>query len=125
VDVLLEPAAFAPAPGQGALGFLVRADDDLAFEVAYSLQHRPSFDRVRAELSFARAVTHGDGGAGGCEACAVGAMATVTDDGELTLFGAVVKDGTTLQASVSGEAKEAEDLGRELAADMHKQLAAL
>lgn len=128
-DILLEPEAFAPAPGQAALGFLVRADDDLAFEVAYSLQHRPSFDRVRAERSFARALRHGDGDAGACSDCHVGALANVTGDGELTLFGAVVKAGaagsTTLQASVSGEAKEAEELGRELAADVRTQLDAL
>ncbi|HKI55530.1 MAG TPA: hypothetical protein VKB31_00145 [Trueperaceae bacterium] len=129
LDVLLEPETFTPAPGQGAVGFLVRADDDLAFEVAYSLQHRPSFDRVRAERSFARALLAGDGGGSACADCVVGALANVTDDGELTLFGAVVKGGaagsTTLQASVSGEAKEAEDLGRELAADVRTQLGAL
>ncbi|HKI58631.1 MAG TPA: hypothetical protein VKA00_05380 [Trueperaceae bacterium] len=129
LDTVLEPEAFAPAPGQGALGFLVRADDDLAFEVAYSLQHRPSFDRVRAERSFARSLEHGDGDAAACADCVVGALASVTDDGELTLFGAVVQGGaggsTTLQASVSGEAKEAEELGRELAADVRAQLDAL
>ncbi|MEJ2665660.1 MAG: hypothetical protein P8Z81_00910 [Deinococcales bacterium] len=124
LDIVLEPEAFAPAPGQGAVGFLVRADDDLAFEVAYSLQHRPSFDRVRAERSFARAVRVGDGGEQ-CDDCVVGALANVTEDGELTLFGAVLKAATTLQASVSGEAKEADELGLELAADVRAQLAAL
>jgi len=91
----------------------VRSDDDLAFESVYPLQHRPSFDRVRAERAFAAAV--GD--------MPVGAAATVTDDGELTLVGAVVKDTTTLQASVTGEAREAEELGRELASDVLERLA--
>jgi hydroxymethylbilane synthase len=123
LDAVLEPEAFAPAPGQGALGLLVRADDDLAFEVAYSLQHRPSFDRVRAERSFAKAL--GDGDEQGCSGCVVGALANVTEDGELTLFGAVLRGETTLQASVSGEAKEADELGRELAQDVRTQLASL
>ncbi len=125
LDNVLEPESFAPAPGQGALGLLVRADDDLAFEVAYSLQHRPSFDRVRAERSFAHALRRGAGAEDACGECVVGALANVTDDGELTLFGAVLKDRTTLQASVSGEAKEADELGRELAHDVTRQLAEL
>lgn len=121
LDVVLEPEAFAPAPGQGALGLLVRADDDPAFEVAYSLQHRPSFDRVRAERSFAHTLANG----APAPDRIVGALANVTEDGELTLFGAVLQGGTTLQASVSGEAKEAEEIGRELAQDVHSQLATL
>ncbi|MFA5550003.1 MAG: hypothetical protein WDA03_00160 [Trueperaceae bacterium] len=115
IDAVLEEAEFTPAPGQGALGLLARADDDVAFEAAYSLQHRPSFDRVRAERAFAAALT----------GHTVGALASVTDDGELTLFGAVVQGGMTLQASTTGEAREAEDLGRELAQDVLAQLAAL
>lgn len=115
IDAMFEENEFTPAPGQGALGLLVREDDDVAADAAYSLQHRPSFDRVRAERAFAAALRGKN----------VGALATVTDDGELTLFGAVVQDGTTLQASTSGEAREAEDLGRELAQDVAAQLAAL
>lgn len=115
IDALLEENEFTPAPGQGAVGLVVRQDDDVAFDAAYSLQHRPSYDRVRAERAFAAAL-HGH---------AVGALASVTEDGDLTLFGAVIKDGTTLQASTTGEAREAEDLGRELAQDVSAQLAAL
>lgn len=113
LSAMLDVEAFTPAPGQGAVGLVVRSDDDLAFESVYPLQHRPSFDRVRAERAFAAAV--GD--------MPVGAAATVTDDGELTLVGAVVKDTTTLQASVTGEAREAEELGRELASDVLERLA--
>src|SRR5690606_27163385 len=47
IDALLDPETFAPTPGQGAVGLAVRSDDDLAFETAYSLQHRPSYDRIR------------------------------------------------------------------------------
>lgn len=115
IDAVLDEATFTPAPGQGAVGLLVRRDDDLAFETAYSLQHRPSFDRVRAELAFAAALPGRH----------VGALASVTDDGELTLFGAVAQGATILQASLGGEAREAEVLARELAHDFEEQLKAL
>jgi hydroxymethylbilane synthase len=114
VDEWLEPDAFTPAAGQGAVGLVVRADDDLAFESVYPLQHRPSFDRVRAERAFAGALSGHH----------VGAAATVTDDGELTLFGAVAAGSTVVQGSVGGEAREAEELGKELAADFSDRLKA-
>ena len=109
---LLDVEAFTPAPGQGGVGLVVRADDDLAIESVYPLQHRPSYDRARAERAFAAAA--GD--------LPVGAAATVTDDGELTLVGTVVRDQTSVQASVTGEAREAEELGRELAQDVMDRL---
>ena len=115
IRALLEPEMLPPAPGQGSLALVARADDDLAAEVAYSLQHRPSFDRVRAERAFAA----------GLPARALGALATVSEEGELHLFGAVAAGAATLHASVSGEAREADELGRELAKDVAKQLEAL
>lgn len=115
ITSVLEPEVLPPAPAQGTLALVARADDDLASEVAYTLQHRPSFDRVRSERAFAA----------GLRGHTVGALATVTDEGELTLFGAVVKGGTTVQASVSGEAREAVELGTELAKDVTAQLDAL
>ena len=115
VTALLEPESFVPAVGQGSLGLLVREDDDMSFEIAYTLQHRPSFDRVAAERSFQQALKQ--------EGVAVGALATVAADGELTLLGAVASpDGAVLQGTVSGEAAEAEELGRELAQDVLEQL---
>lgn len=115
IDSYLDADAFTPCPGQGAVGLVVREDDDLAFETVYALQHRPSFDRVRAERAFGAAL----------EGRPVGAIATVTDDGELTLLGAVVMGDSTLQASVAGEAREAEELGRELAQDVLERSAKL
>lgn len=115
IDATLEAETFAPAPGQGALGLLVREEDDLAFELAYTLQHRPSFDRIRAERAFSAEL--GDH--------LVGALATVSSDGELSLFGAIAEDGRSLQAQVSGDAAEAEQLGKELAQDVKEQLAAM
>jgi hydroxymethylbilane synthase len=115
IDALVDAEVFPPAPGQGALGLLVREDDDLAFELAYTMQHRPSFDRVRAERAFAAKLA----------GHLVGALASVSDEGDLQLFGAVAADGTSLQARTSGDAAEAEQLGAELAQDVEEQLAAL
>ena len=116
IDALLEPESFPPAPGQGAMGLLVRAEDDAAAELAYTLQHRLSFDRVRAERAFAA----------GLADHAVGALATIDDEGDLQLFGAVVgDDGTVLQATTSGDPKDAEEVGGELAKDVLEQLAAI
>ncbi len=114
---VLDPELFPPAPGQGSTGLVVREDDDMAYELAYSLQHRPSFDRATAERSFA-AVFEGH------DRYRVGTLATVTSDGELTLFGAVTDSHNALsvQAEVVGEAAEAAALGRELGADVLEQL---
>ena len=116
-DTLLEASSFPPAIGQGALGLLVRADDDLAFEIAYTLQHRPSFDRVVAERSFAQILAVQP-------SRALGALASINDDGELKLFGMLTDmDGQfALQAEIYGDAEEAEELGRELAQDVLEQL---
>lgn len=116
IDALLEPEAFPPAPGQGAMALLVRDGDDAAAELAYTLQHRPSFDRVRAERAFAAGLHHAN----------VGALASLDADGDLNLFGAVVTgSGAVLQASSSGDAKDAAELGAELASDVTTRMTSL
>src|SRR5690625_722 len=124
IGELLEMELFPPACGQGSVGLLVREDDDAASELAYTLQHRPSFDRVTAEMSFRNTLSAADGKLleqNGVPA--IGALATVTSDGELTLFGAAISaSGNLIQATSSGEAAEAADLGRELATDFLNQL---
>jgi len=116
IDALLDAETFPPAPGQGAMALVVRSDDDAAAELAYTFQHRPSFDRVRAERAFAA----------GLPDRPLGALATIDDEGDLHLFGAVVTpSGATLQATTSGDAKDAEELGSELAKDVREQLAAM
>lgn len=115
---LLEPQQVTPAPGQGALALVVRDDDDLAGDLAYTLQHRPSFDRACAERAFARHISG--------TPHQIGAFASVSSDGELHLLGAAAQDegDLVIQAEVTGEASEAEELGRELAQDMLEQLKA-
>jgi hydroxymethylbilane synthase len=118
VTELLEPESFVPAVGQGSLALIVRQEDDMSAEIAYTLQHRPSFDRVTAERSFQQSLQRGG--------LAVGALATVAPDGDLTLLGAVATgDGPVLQGTVNGEAGEAEELGHELAQDVLEQLKSL
>lgn len=117
IDATLEADVLTPAAGQGSLGLVVRKDDDHAFELAYTMQHRPSFDRVAAERSFARAFDS--------VRYAVGALASVSSEGELELFGAVadLEGDLLIQAEVGGDASEAKELGRELAQDVVAQLA--
>ena len=116
LDTLLEPNVFTPAPGQGSLGLVVREDDFLASDLSYTLQHRPSFDRAAAERAFARPLNE--------PKWAVGALASVSGEGELNLFGAVVdtESGLVIQAEIGGDASEAEDLGLELSGDVLEQL---
>jgi hydroxymethylbilane synthase len=107
---------FVPTAGQGAQALLLRADDGATVRWARSLQHRPSYDRVRAERAFAA----------GFEDRPTGAHASVTADGDLTLTAWVAAPGgELLQASVEGDAAEAEELGSDLAVDVHEQLTRL
>jgi hydroxymethylbilane synthase len=112
IDEIVATEILLPAPAQGAMALEVRSDDDIANEVAYSLQHRPSDDRVTAERAFMEGVK----GAGK----AVGALATIAGDGTLSLEGCVASpDGAqVIRASIEGDPEEAEDLGFELAQDV-------
>lgn len=124
VRALLEPQLLPPPAGRGALGFVVREGDDLAGELAYTLQHRPSYDRALAERAFVGTLV---GALAGASAeTALGAFATVSDGGELNLLGATAGLGgeRSIRAEVTGEASQAEALGRELARDMLEQLTA-
>lgn len=118
IRALLEPQQLPPPAGQGALGFVVREDDDLAAELAYTLQHRPSYDRSRAERAFAGALV------GAAEDTEIGAFASLSADGELTLLGALAShDGKfALRAEGTGAASEAEEVGRRLAHKLLEQV---
>lgn len=113
IDQLLDPEVILPAPGQGALGLEVRQGDEWAEELAYSLNHRPSFDRASAERAFLRALAAGDD-------CPAGALAAVESDNTLVLSGVVCSpDGKDLiRAEIEGDAEEAHELGQELAQDL-------
>jgi hydroxymethylbilane synthase len=116
IDQFIDPQTMLPAPGQGALGLEVRQGDDWAEELAYSLNHRPSFDRVLAERAFCRAL-------GVDKGIPTAALAAVEDDGTLYLEGVLMLlDGSELiRGDIEGEAEEAEELGNELAQGLLEQ----
>ena len=111
IDEIIPAEIILPAPAQCAMALEVRVDDDIATEVAYTLQHRPSDDRVTAERAFMAGLKSQTG--------LLGALATLTD-GILSLEGCVAAaDGSqVIRASIEGDADEAEDLGLELAQDV-------
>ena len=115
IDELLDPEIVLPAPGQGALALEVRLGDDLAEELAYSLNHRETQLRVTAERAFLARL------GAGCLAPA-GALAYL-EEGELRLEGVVAApDGSELiRGEIAGPPEEAAELGEELAADILDQ----
>lgn len=112
IDEFIEPDLLLPAAGQGALALEVRSDDDLANEVAYAINDRPTDDRVTAEREFLA-------GLGVGFLAPVGAHATLKS-GLLTLEGWVAApDGSQIvKATTQGDAAECAELGAELAQDM-------
>ncbi len=115
IDEFLDPEIVLPAPGQGALALEVRLGDDLAEELAYSLNHRETQLRTTAERAFLARL------GAGCLAPA-GALAYL-EDGELRLEGVVAApDGSELlRGEIAGPPEEAKELGEELAADILEQ----
>ncbi len=81
---LLSLEDMLPAPGQGALGIEVRADDDEAFALVAKLNHLPSRAAVTAERQLLAALH------GGCLA-------------PIAALGSVSEDRLTLQAVVLSE----------------------
>jgi hydroxymethylbilane synthase len=79
----LEPPGWLPAPGQGALAIVTRAEDVAAARVAV-LDHEATRAAVTAERSFLRALE------GGCQV-PIGALATLRDNA-LVLHGFAADD---------------------------------
>lgn len=98
-----------PAPGQGALGLEIRADDRSTAALVAALDDATSRLAVTAERAFLRRL------AGDCNV-PVAALGTVRGD-SLTLTGLVASpDGKTLiRDTVAGPAREGEALGAALA----------
>ncbi len=103
VDVML------PAPGQGALGLEIRADDGAARQVVAALDHPETHAAVLAERTLLAALQ------GGCLA-PVAALARV-ENARLTLVGRVLdRDGARLiEANDAAAPADAEQLGRRVA----------
>ncbi|MCS7079567.1 MAG: hydroxymethylbilane synthase [Chloracidobacterium sp.] len=108
-----------PAVGQGALGIEIREEDVATREAVQVLAHHSTWRACEAE----RAFLHGLGG--GCQV-PIAAHAVVDNEGRLRLRGLVARiDGTRLvQDELTGDARFAEDIGRELAERVLQQGAA-
>jgi hydroxymethylbilane synthase len=118
---LLDPLQMLPAPGQGALACECRVDD---LDTEHLLGTLLDDAGVRAAVTAERALLASV--AAGCSA-PVGALADVVedldDDGRvvlrLSLRGvAATADGDLLRSSATGELTNAENLGRQVAAEL-------
>ncbi len=113
----LEPGECLPAAGQGALAVECRADDERVLSLVRSVDHIPTRRMVVAE----RAMLEGVGG--GCLA-AVGALASVTADGNLELLGMAGDADKRRMVRLSWQApyNKPEELGRQLAGELRTAL---
>jgi hydroxymethylbilane synthase len=125
ITSLLDPAAFLPAVGQGALAIECASDRADVIEAVAPLTHRPTWLAVLAERAFSRALS------GSCHTPIAG-YATFRD-GELWLRGLLAtREGTEVlrgERSValdaeSGDIEVADALGRALAQEFSERGAA-
>lgn len=114
----LERTAWLPAPGQGALGLIARADDAAARRSLGELDHRPSHVAVRAERALLAAL------GGGCQT-PIAALGLTYDTG-LRLFALVASpDGTrVVRADATGSLADPEALGVQVAETLTRRGAA-
>ena len=73
------------APAQGAVGIECRADDATTRAILATINHRGTFDTVRAERAFTRAL-------GGTCHSPVAALATIAADGTVTLQAQILSE---------------------------------
>lgn len=110
VTQILDPRAFTPAAGQGAIALECREDDTAMREVAALLHHEPTAQAVSAERAFLAAFE------GGCNV-PLGAHAT-REGGALRLRTFVARpDGSALLRG-EGEGADPIELGRRVADEL-------
>lgn len=109
VGEALERTSWPPAPGQGALGLVARADDADTIGALGELEHAPTRAAVTAERALLAAL------GGGCQV-PIGALGLPYESG-LRLWGVVASpDGTrVVRADRTGRLGEPEALGVEVA----------
>ncbi len=107
---VLDPDAFVPAPGQGAIALECRQDDEGVRAAAAALHHEPTARAVTAERRFLATLE------GGCNV-PLGAHATPVSGGlRLKVFVARPDGSTILRGEDAGD--DPEELGRRVAADL-------
>lgn len=111
----IAPEISLHAVGQGALGIECREGDEEILKVLKVLEDADSCDRALAERSFLRELE------GGCQV-PIGVNTSIEND-HLTIVGMVASlDGKQmLKDTVSGNRKETEQLGKDLAAKLREQ----
>ncbi|HTI70715.1 MAG TPA: hydroxymethylbilane synthase [Candidatus Limnocylindria bacterium] len=105
---LLEPQEMLPAVGQGAVALEVRQGDERVAEICAALNHYNTFQAVTAERSFLRAM------GGGCQSPVAGYARVVGH--RVHLSAAAFENGKARRAEWALPVREAEQLGREVAA---------
>ncbi|MDH6100599.1 hydroxymethylbilane synthase [Anabaenopsis sp. FSS-46] len=115
IHQILPPEISLHAVGQGALGIECRADDQEIITILKAIEHPQTRDRCLAERAFLRVLE------GGCQV-PIGVNTDINGQ-ELTLTGIVASvDGQKLvKDTVTGAAKDAENLGAELAQLLRQQ----
>jgi hydroxymethylbilane synthase len=108
--ITLETAQMLPCVGQGAIGLEIRADDARAAALCRELNDEAAFQCVTAERAFLRAL------GGGCQT-PVGACATL-EGAEIRLRAVSFLGGTARRAESRAPARDAEALGRRVAAQL-------
>ena len=105
----LDPFEVMPAPGQGALGIEIRADDDTARAALAPLEHPGSALAVRAERALLAAL------GGGCQA-PVAAFVGIRDAGcGMRLYGRVTAHDGSVQLTASAPVDDPVAAGAEVA----------
>lgn len=109
ITEVLEPSWMFPAVGQGALGLECRADDSTTKDWLARIDDAGSHAAVLAERAMLREL------GGGCHV-PIGAVSSI-QGGHLTVRGTVLSpDGRRrIEDSISGPARDADSLGRQLA----------
>jgi len=115
---IFPPDQMLPAPGQGALGIEIRADDHRLKHLLEPIHRIDVYRCVTAERAFLHRL------GGGCQV-PVAALATI-DAGTLTLRGRVISlDGSRLiEGSRNGPPEQASNIGEHLAEELIRRGAA-
>lgn len=109
ISELVQPDIIVPAVGQGAIAIQTRVGDDKTATLVKAITHQQTFQAVLGERAFLRKLE------GGCQV-PLGCHSTLVNN-KIKLFGHVSSlDGQdVIRDGVSGDAREAEKLGYELA----------
>jgi hydroxymethylbilane synthase len=107
---ILESNLMLPCVGQGAIGIEIREEDERVTAVCKGLNHADTFQCVSAERAFLAAM------GGGCQS-PIAAFAEIQGK-EIRLRAISFANGPARLAEARGQASEAVDLGRKLAAEL-------